>query len=125
VNNFVTFWPKKSFLKVAIAVEPAEPWADRLKAVGLDSEIRKGKLHVSLTAKDFEENKDLIREILREAVSQDEKEQRLTSRRLAQTCFSGPASSRTARAERARRECGPEGRYKIDAANPTRKCRVP
>ena len=74
MNNFVTFWPKKSFLKVAIAVEPTEPWTDRLRAVGLDSEIRKGKLQVSLTAKDFEENKDLIREILREAVSQDEKE---------------------------------------------------
>jgi hypothetical protein len=33
-----------------------------------------GKLQVSLTAKDFEENKDFVRKILREAVIQDEKE---------------------------------------------------
>ena len=73
-NNFVVFWPRKSFLKVGIAVEPVEPWADGLKAVGLDFEIRKGKLQVSLTAKDFEENKDLVRGILRESVIEDEKE---------------------------------------------------
>ena len=73
-NNFVSFEPWKSFLRVRIALDPVEPWAKRLEDTGLDSKNQEGKLSINLTAQDFQENKDLIREILREAVVEDEKE---------------------------------------------------
>jgi len=73
-NNFVNINPRKSFLRVNIALEPVEPWAKRLEDTGLDFKTQEGELKINLTAKDFEENKELIREILREAVVEDEKE---------------------------------------------------
>jgi len=74
VNNFVVFFPTKSILKISIEIEPVDPWVGRLKGMGLDFENRQEKLQVSLTAKDFEENRDFVREILREAVIEDEEE---------------------------------------------------
>ena len=73
-NNFVIINPRKSFLRLEIDIDPVEPWLKRLEDAGVDSKGHDGVLKIKLTAKDFEENKELLREILHEAVIQDEKE---------------------------------------------------
>lgn len=73
-DNFVWFSPKKSFLRVGLSLDPVEPWAKRVQDTGLDFKSKEGELRVSLTPKDFDEHKGLIREMLREAAVQDEKE---------------------------------------------------
>ena len=73
-NNFVYFSPKKSFLRVGISIDPTEPWERLLESAGLDFKNRNGDLRIELTAKDLAENGELIRNILREAVEQDERQ---------------------------------------------------
>jgi hypothetical protein len=73
-NNFVWFSPKKSFLRVGLTLDPVEPWVKRVQDTGLDFKTKEGELKINLTAKEFEGNKDLIKEMLREAVVEDEKE---------------------------------------------------
>src|SRR5947209_937277 len=73
-GNFVTFKPKKSFLKVKFeALSPIEPWLKRLQDSGLESDVKNEDLRVNLTAKDFDDNKELLTELLQEAVRQYEK----------------------------------------------------
>lgn len=73
-NNFVSFAPKKSFLRVSMDLDPVDPWVERVKDTGLDFKTKEGRLKISLTPKDFEENKDLLREMLRQSTVEDEKE---------------------------------------------------
>jgi hypothetical protein len=42
--------------------------------LGIDFEIRRDKLQINMTPKDFEENKDFLQKVLPEAVIEDEKE---------------------------------------------------
>jgi hypothetical protein len=70
----VWFSPKKSFLRVGLTLDPVEPWVKRVQDTGLDFKTKEGELKINLTSKEFEGNKDLIREMLREAVVEDEKE---------------------------------------------------
>ncbi len=73
-GNFVTFKPRKSFLKVKFeALSPTEPWLKRLEEKGLDSDVKNEDLRVTLTAKDFDDNSELLTELLHEAVKQYEK----------------------------------------------------
>jgi hypothetical protein len=73
-GNFVTFRPKRSFLNLKFeALSPTEPWLKRLKDSGLESDVKNEDLRVTLTAKDFEDNKELLTELLQEAVRQYEK----------------------------------------------------
>jgi hypothetical protein len=73
-GNFVTFKPRKSFLKVKFeALSPTEPWLKRLEEKGLDSDVKNEDLRVTLTAKDFDDNNELLTELLHEAVRQYEK----------------------------------------------------
>lgn len=73
-NNFVWFSPKKSFLRLGVSVDPTDPWEKPLEGAGLDLKNRNGDLRIELTAKDLAENSDLIRNMLREAVEQGEKQ---------------------------------------------------
>jgi hypothetical protein len=74
-GNFVTFRPKRSFLNVQFeALSPREPWLKRLQDAGLDSDLKNDDLRVTLTPKDFEDNKELLTELLQEAVRQYEKD---------------------------------------------------
>ena len=69
-GNFVTFRPKRSFLNLQFeALSPREPWLKRLQDCGLDSDMKDEDLRVTLTPKDFEDNKGLLTELLQEAVS--------------------------------------------------------
>src|SRR6202521_1114479 len=73
-GNFVTFRPKRSFLNLKFeALSPTEPWLKRLKDSGLESDVKNEDLRVTLTAKDFDDNKELLTELLQEAVRQYEK----------------------------------------------------
>lgn len=74
-GNFVTFRPKKSFLRVKFeALSPIEPWVKRLEDSGLESDVKNDDLRVVLTPKDFEDNKELMTELLQEAVREYEKD---------------------------------------------------
>jgi hypothetical protein len=73
-DNFAWFNPKKSFLRLAVSLDPAEPWEKLLQSAGLDFKNRHGELRIELTAKDIAENSELIRNILREAVEEDERQ---------------------------------------------------
>jgi hypothetical protein len=72
-NNFVWFSPKKSFLRVGLSLDPVDPWVKRVEDTGLEFKVKQGELKVNLDSKDFDANRDLLREMLREAVAQDEK----------------------------------------------------
>jgi hypothetical protein len=54
------------------ALNPREPWLKRLQDAGLDSDLKNEDLRVTLTPKDFEDNKELFTELLQEAVRQYE-----------------------------------------------------
>jgi hypothetical protein len=72
-GNFVTFRPKRSFLNLKFeALSPTEPWLKRLKDSGLESDVKNEDLRVTVTQKDFEDNKALLTELLQEAVRQYE-----------------------------------------------------
>jgi len=74
-GNFVTFRPKKSFMRVKFeALSPLETWVKRLEESGLESDIKNDDLRVVLTPKDFEDNKVLLSEMLQEAVREYEKD---------------------------------------------------
>jgi hypothetical protein len=73
-GNFVTFRPKRSFLNLRFeALSPTEPWLKRFEEKGLDSDVKNEDLRVTLTAKDFDDNNELLTELLHEAVRQYEK----------------------------------------------------
>jgi hypothetical protein len=75
VHNFVSFQPRTSFLRVKFNnLDPPDPWVKRLEDAGLDFTNRDGSLKVKVTPKDFAENRDLISEMLHEAVKQEEKD---------------------------------------------------
>src|SRR5438105_15873819 len=66
-GNFVTFRPKKSFMRVKFeALSPIEPWVKRLEDSGLESDVKNDDLRVVLTPKDFEDNKELMTQLLQE-----------------------------------------------------------
>jgi hypothetical protein len=54
------------------ALSQTEPWLKRLQDSGLDSDVKDDALRVTLTAKDFEDNKELLTESLHESVKQYE-----------------------------------------------------
>jgi hypothetical protein len=54
------------------ALNPREPWLKKLQDAGLDSDIKNEDLRITLTPKDFEDNKQVLTELLQEAVRQYE-----------------------------------------------------
>jgi hypothetical protein len=74
ISDFVWFFPKKTFLRIALALDPTEIWAKRVHEAELDFKIKDGYLRVDVTPKEFGEKSDLLRQMLREALTEDEKE---------------------------------------------------
>jgi hypothetical protein len=71
-NNFVHFSPNKSSLWIKVDVDPADSWVTRVVDAGL--EYRNDyALRIKVMPKTFAENEELIRELLQESVSEDEK----------------------------------------------------
>ena len=74
-GNFVTFKPRKTFLRVKFeSLSATEPWLKRLQDSGLESDVKNEDLRVFLTAKDFDDHRALLTELLQEAVRQYEKD---------------------------------------------------
>jgi len=72
-GNFVFFRPRKSFLQLIFAALNApEPWLKKLQDAGLESDVKDEDLRVTVTPKDFEDNKELFTELLQEAVKEYE-----------------------------------------------------
>lgn len=71
-NNFVAFSPMKSRMRVHATLSPIEPWVKRLETSNVDFKQEGDRLIIDVTTQAFTENKDLIEEVLREAVKQDE-----------------------------------------------------
>src|SRR6266705_162394 len=74
-GNFVTLKPRKSFLRVKFeALSTTDAWLKRLQDSGLESDVKNEDLRVFLTPKDFDERRELLTELLQEAVRQYEKD---------------------------------------------------
>ena len=74
-GNFVTFKPRKSFLRLKFeALSTTEIWLKRLQDRGLESDVKNDDLRVFVTAKDFDDHRELLTELLQEAVRQYEKD---------------------------------------------------
>jgi hypothetical protein len=74
-GNFVTFKPRKNFLRVKFeSLSSTEPWLKRLQDSGLESDVKNEDLRVFLTPKDFDDRRELLTELLQEAVRQYEKD---------------------------------------------------
>ena len=71
-NNFVHFGPNKFSLWINITIDPSESWAKKVADAGLEYK-NDWALRVKVTPKSFAENEGLLREILQEAVAEDEK----------------------------------------------------
>jgi hypothetical protein len=74
-ESFVRFWPKKTFVWLRFnALSSVESWLKRLEDAGLYTEMgNEGEdLWVKLNAKLFDENKELLTELLQAAVREYE-----------------------------------------------------
>jgi hypothetical protein len=70
-GNFVTFKPRRSVLRIKFeALAQIEPWAKRLEESGLEVSAKNfdETLRVTLTPKAFDENKQVLTEVLQQAV---------------------------------------------------------
>lgn len=70
VRNFITFRPRKQHVHMGVEVEDAEGWSARLDEVGLTSSVgRRGRLRLPLAKADLDEHRELVSELLHEAVA--------------------------------------------------------
>jgi hypothetical protein len=64
-------WPKKDFIPFRLGVSNAEQWAIRLEKEGIEAKTKKeDRLVVRVTASDFTQHEDLIRELIHQCVSE-------------------------------------------------------
>ncbi|RKY05818.1 MAG: hypothetical protein DRP56_08515 [Planctomycetota bacterium] len=74
VRNFISFSPKKSFLRVAVATPDTNAWLHKLEDEGVPVDInRSGKVRILIKAKDFDGCKDIIRELVQSSVCEFQK----------------------------------------------------
>ncbi|MGA2739688.1 MAG: hypothetical protein ABSG65_19890 [Bryobacteraceae bacterium] len=71
-NHFVVFFPKKAFVWITADLDLPGEWQKKLEAAGLESKPRASKVKFKVTLATFDENKDLIRGILEQAVKDEE-----------------------------------------------------
>lgn len=71
-NNFVNFLPNKSTLWISVNVNPVDTWVKQIEDAGLVFRNQDGGIRVKVMPKTFSANKELIRDLLQRAVSEDE-----------------------------------------------------
>jgi hypothetical protein len=71
-DNFVSFWPRKSLMRVLANLSPVDPWVKRLQESSLDFKEVNDQISIDVTKQALDDNKILLEEILQEAVKQDE-----------------------------------------------------
>ena len=59
-NNFVTFKPRKKFLRLIAKKIGSDEWIERLEEAGVSAETRKGNLVLRVTPHDLSQHRDLI-----------------------------------------------------------------
>lgn len=67
-SNFIVFIPKRNFLKPEVSISDLEEWGEKLSAVGIEivnKNNRNSRISFRLTKKDFDTNKDLIKELFK------------------------------------------------------------
>lgn len=67
-RNFVYFQPRKKFLYLDINVSLPEEWPSRLEEAGLPASVDGNLLEVTLEPAKFDQNEELIRTLLNQAV---------------------------------------------------------
>ena len=68
-RNFVHFRPRKAFAHVTSVVGDPASWVERLEEVELAAVVKRNKLRLTLSPKDFAANRELVTELLNEAVA--------------------------------------------------------
>jgi hypothetical protein len=71
-NTFVVFSPKKAFVWITADLGSPDEWQKKLDDAGLESKPRASRVRFKVTLAQFDENKDLIRGILEQAVKDEE-----------------------------------------------------
>ncbi len=70
-RNFVYFGPKKKFIRIAALVSNVDEWLERLENEGIPADRKRtGVIRVTTKPKDFQQHKDLIRELIHQAVEE-------------------------------------------------------
>jgi hypothetical protein len=75
VNNFVHFAPRRSknYTHVIFRNTEAKDWADKFDAVGIPAQSkRQNRLRISINSQDFENHKELLRELTEDTREQYE-----------------------------------------------------
>jgi hypothetical protein len=73
-NNFVHFSPNRGSLWIVVSLDDADSWKEKVDNAGMDFRLKDGEnLRIKVTPKTFAENEALIREMLQQAVTEDEK----------------------------------------------------
>jgi len=74
IRNFVSFSPKKSFMRVWARVADPDKWLDKLENAGIPADTKKtGAIKFSVKPGEFEKHADLIRELIDQAVEDYQK----------------------------------------------------
>ena len=76
-NNFIIFYPKKSFIRVALRIKSAPETTDRLEAAGLDVmdyDSRSGRYRIRLQPGEVEKNGAVLKEVISQAFTESGRE---------------------------------------------------
>ncbi len=69
----VACYPKLKFVRIIIKLIDVKPWMTRLEEAGLDADTpRDGRLRLRLTLADIDDHKDILSELMRQAVQEAE-----------------------------------------------------
>ena len=71
-RNFMLFKPRKGHLRVEAKVAAGDEWRARLEEAGLSPGVRKRRVWVNLTGKSWAEHRDIIDELVREAITESQ-----------------------------------------------------
>ncbi len=67
-RNFVFFVPLKKHVRIGAEVTDKEQWSAKLEEAGIDSVSKKRRIWIKLTQSEFNENRELVKELLQQAV---------------------------------------------------------
>ena len=72
-RNFVHFLPKKKFVHVKASVSDVDTWLEKFANAGIEADVGSaGRLRITVSPEEFANSRDLLRELLTNAVEQYE-----------------------------------------------------
>lgn len=70
-RNPILLWPKKQYAHIRVQVDDPEHWIARFEEAGLPvNKRRQNRVRVTVTPKQFQQNREVIRELIHDAVGQ-------------------------------------------------------